>query len=370
MVFTGSTGTPAQHFPNPSHTVVANSPRIREKPFLYVDASGSYNVFVPALRQNARGTSWGSGTAAGGSISLSQFYVVRPGAPIATINAALAQGKHLLFTPGVYRHTEPLRITRPDTVVLGLGLATIVPTNGNAAISVSDVDGVKLAGLIVDGGPANSPVLVEIGEPGSSRDHTANPTSLHDVFLRLGGPAAGRATVSLRVNSHNTILDHIWAWRADHGSGVGWTVNTGANGVVVNGNNVLAYGLFTEHYQQHNVVWNGNGGRTYMFQNELPYDPPNQAAWMNGSSPGWAAYKVNNAVTSHEAWGVGAYCFNNVNPSIVTANGFEVPNRSGVRLNGIVAVSLGGVGTINNVINNTGGPANTATQVRYVVTYP
>jgi hypothetical protein len=216
----------------------------------------------------------------------------------------------------------------------------------------------------------NSPVLVEIGPSGSTADHTANPTSVHDVFLRLGGAAVGKATVSLRINSNNTILDHIWAWRADHGSGVGWTTNTGANGVVVNGNNVLAYGLFVEHYQQYNVVWNGNGGRTFMFQNEMPYDPPNQAAWMNGSTQGWAAYKVGNAVTTHEAWGVGSYCFFNVNPSVVSANGFEAPSVSGVRFTSLVTVSLGGVGTISNVINNTGGVANTSTQVRYLVAYP
>ncbi len=370
MVFVGSPGSPAPNFPNPSHTVAANSPVVREKPFLYIDGSGSYSVFVPALRRDARGTSWAGGAAAGSSISLSQFYVVRPGASVATINAALAQGRHLLFTPGVYRLNDTIRVTRQDTVVLGIGLATLIPDTGLAAVTVADVPGVKLAGLLVDAGSVNSPVLVEVGPAGSTADHSANPTSLHDVFLRVGGAHVGRATVSLRLNSNSTIVDHVWAWRGDHGTGVGWTVNTAANGVVVNGNDVTIYGLFAEHYQQHNVVWNGNGGRTYFFQSELAYDPPNQAAWMNGSIQGWSAYKVNNAVTTHQAWGVGAYSFNNVNPSIVTANGFEVPNRSGVRFTNLVTVSLGGVGTIANVINGVGGPANTATQVRYLTTYP
>jgi hypothetical protein len=62
------------------------------------------------------------------------------------------------------------------------------------------------------------------------------------------------------------------------------------------------------------VLWNGNGGRTYFFQNEMPYDPPNQAAWMNGGvTQGYAAYKVADSVTSHEAWGLGSYCYFNVN---------------------------------------------------------
>ena len=117
------------------------------------------------------------------------------------------------------------------------------------------------------------------------------------------------------VNSNNVIGDHMWLWRADHGSGVGWTTNTADTGLVVNGDNVTMYGLFVEHYQKYQVIWNGNGGRTYFFQNEMPYDPPNQAAWMNGSTQGYAAYKVADSVTSHEAWGLGSYCYFNVNPS-------------------------------------------------------
>jgi hypothetical protein len=54
----------------------------------------------------------------------------------------------------------------------------------------------------------------------------------------------------------------------------------------------------------------------------------------------------------------------------VASRGFEVPNRSGVRFHGLVTVSLGGVGTINRVINDTGATANLANQVSYVVNYP
>jgi hypothetical protein len=72
-------------------------------------------------------------------------------------------------------------------------------------------------------------------------------------------------------------------------------------------------------------VWNANAGRTFFYRNELPYDPPDQAAWMNGATRG-------------------------------------SPN--------MVIVSLGGVGTIVHVINNTGGPANTSNQVAYLTNYP
>jgi hypothetical protein len=369
MVFVGDTGVPATTFPTPPYTTVGQTPVVREKPFLYVDAAGAYQVFVPALRTNSSGVSW-NGTPAGSSLPISQFYIVRPGDNAANINAALAQGRDLLFTPGVYHLNQTLNVTRANTVVLGLGLATLIPDNGITAMTVADVDGVKLAGLLIDAGTTNSPVLMEIGPAGSAANHAANPTSLHDMFFRVGGAGVGKATVSLRINSSNVIGDHSWIWRADHGSGVGWTSNTGQNGLVVNGANVTFYGLFVEHYQQYQTIWNGNGGRTYFYQNEMPYDPPNQAAWMNGSTQGFAAYKVGAAVTSHEAWGLGSYCFFNVNPSVVAANAFEVPNVAGVRLHSMVTVSLGGTGTISRIVNNVGGTANSASNVANLVNYP
>ncbi|WP_443048314.1 RICIN domain-containing protein [Streptomyces sp. H39-C1] len=370
MVFVGDTNAPANTFPNPPYTTVNQTPVTREKPFLYIDASGAYQVFVPALRSNSQGTTWANGTAAGSSLPISQFFIVKQGATSADINGALAQGKDLLFTPGVYHLNDAIRVTRPDTVVLGLGLATLVPDNGVTAMSVADVDGVKMAGLLIDAGSVNSATLMQVGPAGSSQSHSADPTSLHDVFFRIGGAGVGKATQSLVVNSSNVIGDHMWLWRADHGSGVGWTSNTAATGLVVNGNNVTMYGLFVEHYQQYQTIWNGNGGRTYFYQNELPYDPPNQAAWMNGGTRGYAAYKVADSVTSHEAWGFGSYCYFSSNPAVVEEHSFEVPNTSGVKFHNMVTVSLGGTGTINHVINSTGGPSNSGSNVADLVSYP
>jgi hypothetical protein len=370
MVFVGVNGAPGQSFPNPPYTVVGQAPVVREKPFLYVDHYGNYQVFVPALRTNSQGTSWASGSPAGTSLPISQFYIAHPGDSAATLNNALAQGLNLLFTPGIYYLNSTVNVTRANTVVLGLGLATLIPQNGVIPMTVADVDGVSIAGLLFDAGSTNSPVLLQVGPAGSSLSHAANPTVLSDVFCRIGGAGAGQATQSLVINSNNVILDDLWLWRADHGSGVGWTVNPAANGLIVNGNNATAYGLFVEHYQQYQVIWNGNGGRTYFFQNELPYDPPNQAAWMNGSVRGYAAYKVGNSVTSHEAWGLGSYCYFNVNSSVVEENSFEVPNTSGVKFHDMVTVSLGGVGTINHIINYTGGPSNSNHNVADLVSYP
>jgi hypothetical protein len=370
MVFVGSQGVPGTSFPNPPYTTVAQSPVTREKPFLYVDGSGNYQVFVPSLRTNSTATSWASGSPSGSSLPLSQFYVVKPGATAAQINAALAAGQNLLVTPGVYHLDQTLKVTRPDTVVLGLGLATFVPDNGITAMTVADVDGVKIAGLLFDAGTTSSKTLVEVGPAGSTASHATDPTSLHDVYFRVGGAGVGKAATSLVVNSDNVIGDHMWIWRADHGSGVGWTSNTADTGLVVNGDDVTMYGLFVEHFQKYQTIWNGNGGRTYFFQNEMPYDPPNQSAWMNGSTQGYAAYKVADTVTSHQAYGLGSYCYFNVNPGVVAARAIEAPNNPDVRFTSMVTVSLGGTGTISHVVNNTGGPSNSSTNVANLVRYP
>jgi hypothetical protein len=97
----------------------------------------------------------------------------------------------------------------------------------------------------------SDPVLLQVGsQPGAGRADAAAPTAIQDVFFRIGGAATGRATTSLEVNSSQVILDDIWAWRADHGTGVGWTGNVGDTGVVVNGDHVTAYGLFVEADQE------------------------------------------------------------------------------------------------------------------------
>ncbi|MGH8083195.1 MAG: carbohydrate-binding protein [Lysobacter sp.] len=365
MVFAGVVGAPnGSSWPDPPNTVRATVPVVREKPFLTVDASNRYSVFVPALRSNSSGTSWGNGAAAGQSIPIDLFHIARAGRDTAaTLNAALNQGKHLLFTPGIYRLNDTLRVTRANTVVLGIGLATLIADNGVNAMSVADVDGVKIAGVLFDAGVTNSQVLLEVGPNGSSASHAANPTSLHDVFFRIGGAAVGRASVSLKINSHDVIADHLWLWRADHGTGWGWDLNTTVNGLIVNGNNVSAYGLFVEHFHKYQTIWNGNNGRVYFYQSEIPYDVPNQAAWMNNGVNGFASYKVADSVTSHDAWGVGIYCFFNVNRSVKLFSGIEAPaaGLNGAMFHNMTTVSLGGgYGEITHVINQYGDAANSA----------
>ncbi len=355
MTFSGVQGAPATNFDSGPYTTLDNTPVSREKPYLYLDGN-AYKVFVPAKRTNARGVSWPN--TAGSSIPLDQFYVVKPGATAATINTALAQGLNLLFTPGVYHLDQTINVTRANTVVLGLGLATIVPDNGVDAMHVADVDGVKLAGFLIDAGSSNSNTLLQIGPAGSSADHSANPTTMQDVFVRIGGAGPGLATNSVVVNSDDVIVDHTWLWRADHGQGVGWETNRADYGLVVNGDDVLATGLFVEHFNKYDVLWNGERGRTIFFQNEKAYDVPNAAAITHDGIVGYAAYKVADSVNVHEAWGLGSYCNFTSDPSIVQAHGFQVPVKTGIKLHDILVISLGGKGQYAHVVNNTGAPTS------------
>ncbi|MFC8627064.1 coagulation factor 5/8 type domain-containing protein [Streptomyces anulatus] len=357
MTFSGVEGAPANSFPEPPYTTLDTTPISREKPFLYLDGD-DYKVFVPEKRENARGISWGNGTPAGESIPLDRFYVVKEGADAATINAAVEQGLHLLFTPGVYHIDETINIDRADTVALGLGLATIIPDNGVTAIKVGDVSGVKLAGLLVDAGPVNSETLIEVGPENASADHSANPTSLQDVFVRIGGAGPGKATTSIVVNSDDTIIDHTWVWRADHGEGWGWETNRADYGVRVNGDDVLATGLFVEHFNKYDVEWYGERGRTIFFQNEKAYDAPNQEAIQNGDTKGYAAYRVDDSVEQHEGWGMGSYCYYNVDPTIIQEHGFKAPVKPGVKFHSLIVVSLGGNGQYEHVINDVGSPTS------------
>ena len=227
MMFMGVEGAPPTGFPNPPITTLPDVPAAREKPFLHVEPGGRWAVFVPTLRNNAAGPSWAGGAPAGRSVPLSEVLVARPDTPLATINRALAAGKHLLLTPGVYPLHEPIRVIRPGTVVLGLGYATLLALGGSAALEVADVSGVSGAGLLIDAGPTLSSVLGQVGPRGADGNHRADPTLLADLYFRVGGAAVGNVGIALEINSRHVVADHLWIWRADHGDREGGRVHTG-----------------------------------------------------------------------------------------------------------------------------------------------
>jgi hypothetical protein len=359
QVFCGSPGAPAQNFNNGGvYTTLATCPVTEEEPFLYTDSQGNDNVFVPAVQHNSSGPAWTSGTEAGTSIPLSKFFVANPGTSGAAMTAAMARGLNLILTPGVYNLNQPIVVPHPDTVVLGLGMATLVPQHGNAAMIVVSNNGVKLSGLIIDAGPVNSPVLLSVGTPGPG--NASDPDLIQDVFFRIGGAetTSVSATVSLLDNASNSIIDNLWAWRADHGNAVGWTVNKADTGVVVTGNNVTAYGLAVEHYQKNEVIWSGQGGTDIFFQNEMPYDPPSQSAWMaSPTQDGYPAFLVTGNVKSFQGYGMGSYIvFIQTTATLFADAAFQAPKTPGVQFHSLLVVYLGGTGGDKSIINGVGGP--------------
>jgi hypothetical protein len=373
-------------------TELPQSPVTQEEPFLYTGSNDNWDVFVPAVQHNSVGPNFLNGTEAGTSVPLSDFFIASPSTPEFQVQAALDHGQDLVLTPGVYDLNSPIVVSHPDTIVLGLGFATLVPQRGNAAMVVVPNNGVKISGMIFDAGPVNSPVLLSVGTPGHffggnfGGNNSANdPDLIQDIFFRIGGAESTpvSATVSLLDNADNSIIDDVWAWRADHGAdtsvtgpqgqvGAGWTYNQGATGLAVTGNNVTAYGLAIEHYQQNEVDWSGNNGTVVFFQNELPYDPPTQAAWETSPvQPGYPSFLVSNNVQSFNGYGMASYVvFIYTNATLWDSAAFEAPQNPGVQFTDTMDLFISSTCSVNgdcptpsqsggddSVIDGIGGPA-------------
>ena len=356
MMFVGVPDAPSENWPDKPFTTIKETPVIREKPYLAYDEKG-FNVKIPGLNQNTVGPSWLNPVINEKTLPLDEFYIVKPGIDNSeTINSALKRGKNLLFSPGIYSLDKSIKVTRPGTVIMGIGMATLMPVNGNSAMEISDVDGVTVCGIIIDAGNINSEILFQVGEPGSVRSHESDPVFLYDVFFRVGGPGEGSATSCMVLNSNNVCADHIWLWRADHGNGVGWDKNRCANGLIVNGDNITVYGLFNEHFQEYQTLWNGNNGRVYFYQSEMPYDPPTAEAWKHDGINGYASYKVSDQVKSHEAWGIGIY---NVfyDAPVIVDNAIETPAALENKIHHKVIYWLNGNedSIVKSIINGKGG---------------
>lgn len=357
-VFVGVEGAPNDTWPDKPTTVIDKTPVVREKPFLTFTESQGYAVFVPALLRETSGPSWINGDEEGELIPIASFHIAYPDKDNATsMNQALADGKHILLTPGIYEMDETLTITKPNTVILGLGLPTLIPQNGKIALSTHDIPGVKLAGFMVDAGSDLSPTLIQIGSEDSDADYSDNPISLHDIYCRVGGAVVGQAETTVTINSNYVIGDHFWLWRADHGVGTEWMNGQNKHGLVVNGDHVTIYGLFNEHFQGYQTLWKGEHGSTYFYQSEIPYHPPSIEAWNDNGKPGYASYKVADNVQNHEAYGLGIYSFFSgeltVSNNVRLENAIEVPNYSGISIK-YISTFAGLNGGINHSINGLG----------------
>jgi hypothetical protein len=319
--YTGSNGTndyPPKPLKFPPFTLTQTTPRIAEKPFLiWDDKTNDYAVYIPPYSQETQGIEWNH--LAGQTLPIKSFFFADSTKTSDEINTALKNPaiRGVIFNPGVYKLDKALHVTQPNTVLLGLGLPDLSPTGTESILKVDDVDGVRVAGLLFDGGPNSkeTDLIVVGGANVTPIRHQLNPTILYDIFCRVGGRPnyVGTAKSCMQINSNDVIGDNFWLWRADHGNGVAWDTNTADTGLTVNGDRVTIYSLAVEHFQKYQTEWNGDAGQVYFYQSEMPYDAPANGWGPNLSenqpSTGYASYHVNEKVFTHHAYGLGVYSF-------------------------------------------------------------
>uniref|UniRef100_A0A7S2JLI1 Uncharacterized protein n=1 Tax=Haptolina brevifila TaxID=156173 RepID=A0A7S2JLI1_9EUKA len=191
---------------------------------------------------------------------------------------------------------------------------------------------------------------------------------MQDLFARVGG-ADGTASdpvgvqTMVHIQSGHVIGDNLWLWRADHavGGAVSKATNPCDHGIVVDGDDVTMYGLAVEHTWKDLVLWNGDRGKTFFFQSELPYIATQQEF----GDPGYAGYHVSSSVKEHGGWGIGVYSnFDAYNVTVQSAiicppaveSGFVNP----------LTVKLNGNGGILHIVNNKGNSSiGSGTSVNY-----
>lgn len=362
MVYLGVKNAPAENWPEKPVTTIPLTPEVREKPY-WTFTNNTYQLVIPSLKKNSEGIDWSNTRLKEQRIPLTDFHIAYPGKDnAASLNKALQQGKHLLFTPGIYQLEECIRVTRPGTVVMGIGMATLIPLHGNKALSTANVPGISIISLVVDASSTPSETLVEIGDKHpTTKKHKKDPIFLYDVFFRIGGAQEGSANSCMTINSNNVYVDHAWFWRADHGNGIGWDKSKCANGLIVNGHDVTVYGLFNEHFQEYQTIWNGERGRVYFYQCELPYDPPTNDIWSHDNILGYASYKVADHVKKHQAWGIGIYGF--FDTPLIVDRLIETPASVEDCFYHKVGIMLGWnkkTDTVfRHIINDKGGPVDT-----------
>lgn len=274
-----------------------------------------------------------------------------------SINEKLRQGRHIIISAGIYHLDAPLKVNHHGQVLLGLGLPSLVAANGQPAVTIGDVDGVRVAGILLEGGTKATDVLLEWGS-GDYAGNASDPGFLYDVFARVGGPTPcnngaqdARAKTMIRINSGHVVGDDMWLWRADHTGSSLANVHNGACpvevGLVVNGDDVTMYGLAAEHTLHDQVQWNGDRGATYFFQSEMPYDGD------QSFGDHYVGYRVADHVNQHKGYGIAVYHVFFDNP-VVMRTGISVPSHLESSFVAPLGAFVNGNGTMNHIINDKG----------------
>ena len=282
-----------------------------------------------------------------------------------------------MMSPGIYQLEDTLMLRTNGQVLLGLGIATLVPTHGTAAVTVAaGTTGVRVAGLLLQAGTVRSDTLLMWEGHGEATPTDSDHGFIHDVFARVGGPRLppnkqAMADSMMRIDASGVVGDNMWLWRADHSQG-GELVENGANpcfnGLIVNGDDVTMYAIAAEHTLEDVLRWNGERGKSFFFQAELPCPPLQTSLCCSAESclttggllrlddvrayP-YAGYAVSSHVKEHQAVGVGVYHFFRDHP-VTVQSGITCPRALESSFVDPFGVFLNGKGTMMHILNDKG----------------
>ncbi len=397
--------TPDGHQPAPGNTWVKfpltnlqyTPTSIREKPYLVCEncsdtsplATIEWKIAVPALRlkgsplgvDNSPATLLDVTDETSLVINSHSGITVLDASQIKGINEQLSAGKNIIFMPGVYSLEDTIIVpsTAKNTIILGVGLPTLVCSKGVSCMSIQAEQGVELAGVVFEAGYINTPTLLEVGTEKNSNDNSANPNFLYDVYARIAETQLSSRTKTIRqtttavvINTNNVVGDNLWIWRGDHDKASGtdpnpaknlvtWEQNVAQHGLIVNGDEVAIYGLAVEHFRDYQTLWYGDKGQVYFYQSEMPYDVPKLEDWTCTEANSTlsvenscASYVIGKEVKSHTAWGVGVYSYF-AKAKIQATSAIKAPNVAGISLHHVIGRWLNGQegSGVLNLITNT-----------------
>lgn len=116
-----------------------------------------------------------------------------------SINAKLQAGLHVVMAPGVYNLEASLRLVQNGQVLLRIGMATLIPTNGNAVVTVGgNVTGARVSGLLLQAGTTASSALLQWGgnTDGAARTTAATRTATRNPRTSAATMSSGAAADS------------------------------------------------------------------------------------------------------------------------------------------------------------------------------
>lgn len=155
LVFLGNDNQPKDRCSNSwgeHHTVSPDTPTIAEKPYIAVEQTDAtkFNLVVPGMEFNLNTFSYHQNEKV---IDFANVFVANESNSAEEINAKLDAGNHLVLQPGQYNLSSSIVVKNANTVILGIGYASLITLTDKPCIVVNNVDGVRIAGILFQAGP-------------------------------------------------------------------------------------------------------------------------------------------------------------------------------------------------------------------------